>query len=122
MADNSHKGEASVIHEEHDHEIYAKKITSRIAGNVVVYEDTNFTSADSPAILDVFNDLGRIATTGHLHNTSLGDLQVEVSFDGVNYGGIYTLSGGQVINFDNETIKKVRITFVDPTSYLARFG
>lgn len=123
MATNGgHVNTASDSHEEHDHEMYAKKVTSRISGNVVVYEDLDFTSANSPAVLDVFTDLGRIATTGHLHNTSLGDLQVEVSFDGVNYGGIYNLSGGELISFDNETIKKVKITFVDPTSYQARFG
>ncbi len=122
MADNSHKGEASVIHEEHDHQIYAKKVTSRIAGNVVVYEDTNFTFADSPAVLDVFTDLGRISVTGHVHNIGPGDLQIEVSFDGTNYGGIYTLSGGELINLENETIKKVRLTFVDPTHFQGRFG
>lgn len=117
-----HVNEASYSNEEHDHETYRKRVTSRIDGNMVVYEDTNFTSGDSPAVLDIQTDLGRIATVGHFHNTGPGDILIEVSFNGSVYGGQYTLSGGEQMTFTDETIAKIRITFQDPTGYKARLG
>lgn len=113
------KGES---YQEHDTVEHRLRVATHIDGNSVVYEDTNFTSGDSPSVLDVLTDLGRTAHKGFVENVGPGDLQIEVSFDGTTYGGIYTLSGGQALSIDDEKVAKIRITYQDPTGYKARLG
>lgn len=46
--------------------------------------------------------LGRFATTGYLINDGPGNLEVEVSVDGTNYGNIITLIPNQILEFEEE--------------------
>ncbi len=114
-----HVNVASDSHEEHDHVEYRKRVATYVDGTSVAYEDTNFTSAESPAVCDVFTDLGRIGHKGYFINDGPGDIQIEISADGITYGGVHTLHGGDVLDFDDLKIKKIRITYIDPTEYRA---
>lgn len=109
----------SIEVEEHDAQTGAKRIINRAKTDTVSYEDTNFTSADSPAVLDVKTDLGMNGSRGSLTNMGPGDFLVEISADSVNYGGQHTLSAGEVFNLDGLNIGRIRLTFIDPTEYKA---
>lgn len=119
----AHVNPASYMHEEHDHETYRKRVTSRIDGNSLVYSMEDFEEGDSPAVLDVYTDLGgRIATTGFVENMGPGDMLVSVSFNGSVYGGDYLLSGGAILSLKDETISRIKITWVEPTQWQVRIG
>lgn len=118
MATNGgHVNVASDSHEEHDHVEYRKRVATYVDGTSVSYEDTNFASGDSPAVLDIFTDLGRIGHEGQVINDGPGKLQVSVSADGSTYGGIHTLRGGNIFDLSDLKIKKIRLTYVEPTAY-----
>lgn len=110
----------SMMSDEHDAIEYRKRVTLAVDGTTVSYEDTNFTSADSPAVLDVKTDLGRFGHEGQVICDSLGRIKVEISTDGVNYGGLHTLRGGEVMNLNNLKVHKIRLTYVEPTAYRVR--
>src|SRR5574343_655617 len=88
-------------------------------GRTVSYEDTGFATGDSPAILDVNNDLGRNGRDGYIINDGDGNFTVEISDDGTNYGGSHTLKTGEVMYLEGTDIDKIRITWVSNSSYRA---
>lgn len=123
MATNGgHVNVASDSHEEHDHVEYRKRVATYIDGNSASYEDTNFTSGESPAVIDFFTDTNRIAHEGTFINDGPGDILVEFSDNGTTYGGQHTLHGGDVLDLSNMKIKRIRITYVDPTEYRVIIG
>ena len=113
------KGES---YQEHDTVEHRLRVATHIDGNTVSYEDTNFTSVESPAVLAVFNDLGRSGHEGYISNDGPGDMTYEISFDGTTYGGIHTLRGGEVHTLKNMKINRIRLTYVDPTEYRVKVG
>lgn len=113
----SHVNISSYAKEEHEGTTGRKRVATFSDGNSVSYEDTSFTSGESPAVLDVATDLGRIGLKGHLINDGPGRLQVEVSFNGTTYGGLHTVRGGEVFSFDDFQISKIRLTYIEPTGY-----
>ena len=118
----AHVNISSYAKEEHDGVEYRKRVATHIDGNTVSYEDTNFTSAESPAVLDVFTDIGRFGHQGQIINDGPGDIQVEISYDGTTYGGLHNLRGGEVFELSNLKINKIRLTYVDQTEYRAVVG
>ena len=44
-------------------------------------------------------------------------LLVEISADGSVYGGQHTLNGGDIMDLSNLKIKKIRLTYAQPTEY-----
>ena len=102
---------------EHDDQTGAKRVIGKVQGNTVSYEDTNFTTGESPAVMDVFGTLGRNAYEGYFDNTGPGDILIEFSNDGTTYGGQHTLRGGDIMTLQNLNIAKIRLTFVDPSEY-----
>lgn len=113
---------ASIEHEHDDDVEYRHRVATYVDGNTVAYEDTSFTTGDSPAILDVFTDLGRIAHEGYIVNDGPGRILVEMSFDGTTYGGQHTIYDGDTLSFSNLKIKKIRLTWVDNSAYRAMVG
>jgi hypothetical protein len=107
---------------EHDDAEGRKRVATWIDGNVASYEDTNFTSGESPAVLDVYNDLGRIAHEGYFINDGPGDILVEFSYDSSTYGGQHTVHGGDILDLRNLKIMRIRLTYVDPTEYRVLVG
>jgi len=83
-----------------------------------VYEDRNFTAADSPAVLDISTDLETISGNGEnqygnslgITNTGKYDITVEISMDGTTYGELQTLSSKSTDNINSAGVKKMRIT------------
>lgn len=123
MATNGgHVNVASDSHEEHDHVEYRKRVATYVDGNSASYEDTNFTSGESPAVIDFFADTNRIAHEGTFINDGPGDILVEFSDNSTTYGGQHTLRGGEVMDLSNMKIKRIRITYVDPTEYRVIIG
>jgi len=83
----------------------------------ITYEDTSFVTGDSPIVLDIATDLSRTGIDGYIVNDGGGDIQVEVSNDGTNYGSVTTLKDADVYDLDGITISKIRLTWVADTTY-----
>lgn len=108
---------ASIDHQHDDGVEYRKRVATYVDGNTVSYEDTSFVTGDSPAVLDVVTDLGRIAHEGYVINDGPGDIRVELSYDASTYGGLHTLKNGETLSFNNLKIKRIRLTWIDNSAY-----
>lgn len=113
---------ASIEHQQHDDIEYRKRVATYIDGDTASYEDTDFVSANSPAVLDVFTDLDRIAHEGYVINDGPGDFTITFSTNGTDYGGIHTVSAGEILNFSNLKIKKIKLTHIDDSAYRVLVG
>lgn len=123
MATKNQKHLNSIHSDEHDLDEYRKRVATYTDGDTVSFEDENFVTGDSPAVLDVYTNLigldgkNRPGHKGFFTNDGPGDIQVEFSADGTNYGGQHTLRGGETLTLNDLTIKKIRLTYVSPTGY-----
>jgi hypothetical protein len=88
-----------------------------IDGKTKSYEDLSFTSGDSPRVIDFYADTGREAISGYVANDGLGALQVEISFDGSTYSDAHTLYAGEILEFEYQSVNKLRLTHVADTKY-----
>ncbi len=88
-----------------------------LPGNDNTYEDTSFTSAESPRVLDVEGQLGRKAYDGYIVNDGAGDIRFEISNDGTTYGAQHTLKKDDIVNLRHRTISKIRLTWVADCGY-----
>lgn len=93
--------------------------TQTTRGRTVSYEDSNFQTGDSPLVLDVNTDLGRNGRDGYILNEGAGNIIIEVSDDGSNYGGQHTVPAGFVFYLEGLDLNKIRLTWVADTSYKA---
>ena len=82
-----------------------------------VYEEAAFEAGDSPAVHDFFADAGRVATRGYIICDGAGNIQVDVSRDGINYDDKWTMKSGQSVTLDGMYIKKIRVTRVADSAY-----
>lgn len=117
MAIKGQKRLNSFANDEHDEVEYRKRVATYVDGDSVSYEDTSFVTGDSPVVLDVFTDIGRIGHTGYIVNDGAGNILVEISSNGSDYGGQHTLKVGEILNLDNLKIKKMRLTWVSDSAY-----
>lgn len=113
---------ASILHQQDDDVEYRHRVATYIDGNTVSYEDANFLTGDSPAVLDVLTDLSRIGHEGYLINDGPGDIQIEFSEDGTTYGGVHTVKQTETIQFNDLKFRKIRLTWVDNTAYRVMVG
>ena len=86
-------------------------------GRDVSYEDPSFVTGDSPIVLDVNTDLGRNGRDGYIAVDGVGNITVEISDDGADYGGIHTVKAGEILELNGVDIDKIRITWVSNSSY-----
>ena len=86
-------------------------------GRNFYYEDTSFETGDSPVVLDVNTDLGRNATDGNIINDGPGDILVEVSNDGTNYGTQITLTDCDQLELKNMNVDSIRLTWQSDSAY-----
>ena len=94
------------------------RVADYVDGTSISYENTDFNSGSSPLVLDFITDSG--GKTGHkgwLIVDGPGDIQVEFSADGTNYGGIHTIKGAERISLDGMSIQKIRLTWVSDSGY-----
>lgn len=89
--------------------------TSR--GKSLSYEDTSFTTGDSPVVHDVNTDLGRNSRDGYISNDGSGSLVIQFSDDGITYGSTHTLKSNEVMYLDGLDIDSIKIVWVADTSY-----
>ena len=83
-----------------------------------IYEDEEFTSADSPVVLNISSDLSTLSGNGdnqyanslNVYNTGNYDLQLEISMDGTTYGDSQVVKSKSVDNLNSSGIKAVRLT------------
>jgi len=86
-------------------------------GRTVAYEDISFVTGDSPVVLDVNTDLSRNGRDGYIVVDGSGDVTVEISDDGTNYGGTHTLKEGEILKLKGADINRIRITWVSNSAY-----
>jgi len=89
-------------------------------GNNKTYSDTDFTAGDSPATLEILEDMGRPGTAGFLVNDGSADIQVEIEdAAGNGYGEAFNLAGGEALDFEPKTdlIKRIKLTHIADSAY-----
>ncbi len=119
MATKGDKKLNSIAQDEHDAVEYRKKVATYVTGAPVSYEDPDFVEGDSPIVLDVYTDLGRLGHEGYILNDGAGNLLIEISVNGTNYGGSHTLKWGEQLNLSNLKINRIRLTWQEDSSYRA---
>ena len=82
-----------------------------VPGLDYTYKDTNFVAGDSPATLDVNNDLGRNGHLGFIICGGPGNIDVKVSNDGVSYGGIHTMKPGEVYPLNSRDVDRIQLIY-----------
>jgi hypothetical protein len=75
-----------------------------------VYEDTSFVVGDSPAVHDFYTDAGRYANDGYITCDGVGDIQVDISREGLTYGDKFVLKSGEKASLLRMKISKIRVT------------
>lgn len=86
-------------------------------GRTIGYEDTNFQTGDSPAVLDVNSDLGRNGHDGYVICDGPGNIKVEISDNGITYGSAHTLKSNEALGLSKLDIDTIRITWVSNSGY-----
>lgn len=81
------------------------------------FEDTDFVTGESPAILDFNGALDRNATKGSIINDGPGDFTVAFSIDGANFGDAIRLEINESIQFDKLSVNSIQITWVANSAY-----
>jgi len=81
------------------------------------YEDTSFTAGDSPVEYDVNTDLGYPARDGYIVCDGAGNITVNISHDGTNYGDDITLKAYDVLDLKPLNVSKIMMTWVSNSSY-----
>lgn len=82
------------------------------------YESIPFQASDSPKVLDISGDLTTLANDGTTYyggsvsfiNSGDAGLQIEISYDGVNYGDEITVLSREVHKVSSSGVKKIRVT------------
>lgn len=119
MAPKKDKKLASIHRDEHDAVEYRKRVATFVDGSTVAYEDTDFVTGDSPVVLDVYTDTGRLGHEGYILNDGAGNILIEISKDGTAYGGSHTLKWGEQLNLSNLKVNRIRLTWQEDSSYRA---
>lgn len=82
-------------------------IPGGINGRTFAYEKTTFAATE---VLDVENDLGRKGVDGYIICDGAGDIYIEISDDGTNYGGRHTIKDEESVILTNLKVSKIRLT------------
>lgn len=80
------------------------------------YEDSSFATGDSPATHDFYGDMGKYAVDGYIICDGAGDIQVDFTRNGLDYGAKWTMKKGERVNLLRLDIKKIRVTWVTADS------
>ena len=77
-------------------------------------EDLDFQAGDSQAVLDVEAEIGIAGIDGEIlpksNTANEGNILVELSADGTNYGNQFTVFYGSPFSLFGHSVKKIRIT------------
>ena len=78
--------------------------------NYKSYENSNFVSGDSPAIYDINTDLGHNARDGNIICDGSGNIIINISHNGVDYGDDIPMKKNEKINLKPLNVNKIKIT------------
>lgn len=81
------------------------------------FEDTNFVSGNSPALLDCNAALGRNATEFTVINDGAGDFLTATSNNGVSFSDDHTTKNGETYALDDISVHTIRITHITDSAY-----
>ncbi len=81
------------------------------------YEDTSFVEGETPVTHNFFGDMGKYAIDGYIICDGPGDIQVDFTRNGVDYGSKFTMKVGERVSLLRLDIKKIRITWVSDSAY-----
>jgi hypothetical protein len=104
--DESNEGIDAQVDEFHN--LHIKK--GQINASNKTYEDTSFTSGDSPATHNFYADTGRVTSDGYIVCDGSGDIQVAISRDGLIYDDTFTIKKDEVVELSHVRISKIRVT------------
>lgn len=90
-----------------------------IADTPEFFEDTSFVTGDSPVTLDANAALGRNATSGYIINDGAGNFTIAFSVDGSAFGDEITMKNNEILEFTNQSVDSIRITWVSDSAYRA---
>ena len=74
------------------------------------YEDTSFVAGDSPAVHDFYTDTSRFVQDGYIICDGAGNIQVDITRDGITYSDKWTMKSGEIVDLERLDIKKIRVT------------
>ena len=86
------------------------KVPGNIQGRTVSFEDSSFVSGESPVVHNIKGALKHNAVDGYIVCDGQGDILVEFSDDGTNYGGQHTLQKNDVLSLKYLNVNLIRIT------------
>jgi len=87
------------------------------SGRTFKYEDADFVTGDSPVTLDVNSDLSRNARDGYIICDGAGNILIEISDNGTNYGSQHTMKSGEVMSLTGLDIDSIKVTWVTDSAY-----
>lgn len=88
-----------------------------IKGRTAAFEDTSFVTGDSPVTHDVNVALGRNGNDGYIVCDGAGNIKINISNDGTNYGGTHTLKQNDVFNLTGLDVDSIKVTWVADSAY-----
>lgn len=80
-------------------------------------DDTSFVTGDSPVTLDVKTALGKVGNSGYVICDGAGDILVQISHDGTNYGNSIRLKNGDELDLKALSVNKIKIIWESNSSY-----
>lgn len=88
-----------------------------IEGNNKAWSDTSFVTGDSPVTLDVNAGLGRNGNAGFIANDGPGNISVQTSWNGTDWGDAFVLKAGEVFPIDGLSVDSIKLTWVADSAY-----
>jgi hypothetical protein len=88
-----------------------------VGTNPKFWEDTAFVTGDSPVVIDINTALGKNAVNIEVKNVGAGQLNFQLSIDGVNYGDVITLGLEEAYIDETGNVDSVRLIWVANTAY-----
>lgn len=72
-------------------------------------EDSSFVAGDSPTVIVMATEIDKQGEGGYIACDGAGDIQIELSFDGINYGDLITVKSGETFSLRNFQLESLRI-------------
>ncbi len=80
--------------------------------------DSSFVTGDSPAVIDVNNDLGRNGMSGYFVNDGDGDINIKISNSGaVSTEDAILLKANDVFSLDGKDVDQIQVLWVADSAY-----
>lgn len=102
-------GDGSILHEGIRYPVVFAK-AGHAEGRLKAYEDASFEVGDSPATHVPNTDLGQPATDGYIVCDGDGNILIEISDDGTNYGTQLTLKKDEIFDLAGIKTHTIKIT------------